>query len=90
MIVTGSRFFEFESTGVFLAMLLRFASFACVLFIGSSIFAHEGHGHPEHTDGILHYVVNPSHAGSALIVAIAAVAIFAIARRVLRSRTSDQ
>ena len=65
----------------------RFASVACLLLIGSSAFAHEGHGHPEHTDGVLHYLVNPSHSAGGILAMVAAVAIVVVARKALGKRS---
>lgn len=45
-----------------------FLIFCTVLSAAAPGFAHEGHGHPEHTNGLLHYLVNPSHAVTALLV----------------------
>lgn len=37
----------------------------------SPALAHEGHGDPHHATGVMHYVVNPSHAAGVVIAAIA-------------------
>jgi hypothetical protein len=56
----------------------RFLVVACSLALFSAtapLSAHEGHGHPGAQDGVLHYVVNPSHAVPALVTAAVALAL---------------
>lgn len=46
------------------------------------VHAHEGHGHPEHTEGMLHYVVNPSHSVFGLYAALViTAAVFVVGRQ---------
>jgi hypothetical protein len=52
--------------------------------------AHEGHGHPEHTEGILHYVVNPSHAVVGLYVALVLTAAIFVARQQMKKRSQKK
>jgi len=50
--------------------------------------AHEGHGHPGAQDGVLHYVVNPSHAVPVLVTsALALVLGWMLFRRFARRST---
>ena len=58
-----------------------------LLFAAPMVQAHEGHGHPEHTEGILHYVVNPSHSVVGLYVALVITAAVFVVRRQLKKRT---
>ena len=70
--------------------MLRSLSGALAIFaLMPSVFAHEGHGHPEHPQGILHYVVNPSHALPIVICCAAALIAGLAARRMFRSRSGD-
>lgn len=52
--------------------------------------AHEGHGHPGTQDGVLHYVVNPSHAVPALVTAAIACSLGWMLFRRFARRTSPQ
>lgn len=61
-------------------------SVAAVSMNASSILAHEGHGHPDHQDGVSHYVVNPSHALPIMIGAVVLIAGCVMLVRALRSR----
>jgi hypothetical protein len=53
---------------------MRFLNFtavlSCLLLLntGATLSAHEGHGSPAVQDGLLHYLVNPSHAIPLVIV----------------------
>ena len=59
------------------------------LFPSVAVFGHEGHGHPEHQDGIYHYVINPSHAvPTVCVIAVSLITIWAI-RIFLRAQSSD-
>lgn len=64
----------------------RLIAAALLLFAAPMVHAHEGHGHPEHTEGILHYVVNPSHSIVGLYVAIVFAAAVFVVRRQLKKR----
>lgn len=66
-------------------MLRTFWIVCTLLTMMSSVSAHEGHGHPEHQTGILHYVVNPSHAIPAVLLGIA---VLTAAFFILKSRKS--
>ncbi len=68
-------------------MFPRLFTLAAVLCVASSGLAHEGHGHPEHTDGVLHYVVNPSHSVSVVAAAVVAVAFCVGLRRLMAARS---
>lgn len=57
------------------------------LLSSSSVFAHEGHGHPEYTEGLMHYVVNPSHSVVAVAGCVAAAGVVMLIRTVLRHRS---
>ncbi len=65
----------------------RLIAASLLLFAAPMVQAHEGHGHPEHTDGILHYVVNPSHSVVGLYVALVITAAVFVVRRQLKKRT---
>ena len=41
----------------------------------SAAFAHEGHGHPAHQEGVSHYIVNLSHAVPVVLAIALAVVI---------------
>ncbi|MEY3457382.1 MAG: hypothetical protein RL215_539 [Planctomycetota bacterium] len=60
------------------------AVFTCLLLLNSSavLMAHEGHGVPTAGDGLLHYLVNPSHAIPLVLIS---VAVIWLARRLLNS-----
>lgn len=64
----------------------RLIAASLLLFAAPMVHAHEGHGHPEHTEGILHYVVNPSHSIVGLYVAIVFAAAVFVVRRQLKKR----
>ena len=61
-------------------------SIAALSMKASSILAHEGHGHPDHQDGVSHYAVNPSHGLPIMIGAVVMVAGGMMLARALRSR----
>lgn len=61
-----------------------------MLFAAPMVHAHEGHGHPEHTDGILHYVVNPSHSVVGLYAALVVTAAVFVVRRQLKKRSQKR
>ena len=65
----------------------RLIAASLLLFAAPMVQAHEGHGHPEHTEGILHYVVNPSHSVVGLYVALVITAAVFVVRRQLKKRT---
>lgn len=65
----------------------RLIAASMLLFAAPMVHAHEGHGHPEHTEGILHYVVNPSHSVVGLYVALVVTAAVVVARRQLKKRS---
>ena len=61
---------------------------ASLLLLAAPIVqGHEGHGHPEHTEGILHYVVNPSHSVVGIYVALVFIAAVVVIRRQFRKRS---
>ena len=62
-------------------MVSRVASVCTVLLSASSVLAHEGHGHPEHTEGLMHSVVNPSHAMPGVLTAVVVIAAFVLIRK---------
>ncbi len=68
-------------------MLSRFVAVIAVLCTASAGLAHEGHGHPEHVDGVLHYIVNPSHSVSAVAAAVVVVAACAVLRKLMAARS---
>ena len=70
-------------------MLRRLTGALSILALTPSVFAHEGHGHPEHPQGIVHYVVNPSHAVPTVLCCAAALIAGIAVRRMLRSRSGD-
>lgn len=65
----------------------RLIAASLMLFATPMVQAHEGHGHPEHTEGILHYVVNPSHSVFGLYVALVITAAAFVVRRQMKKRT---
>ena len=68
--------------------MLRHIAIACALLtMLSSVSAHEGHGDPEHPEGILHYFVNPSHAIPGVVVCIVALTAAFFIRKALRSHS---
>jgi len=52
--------------------VLRFSAFAS---LAGTVFGHEGHGHSAAQNGLLHYVVNPSHSVPVACVLLAAVVL---------------
>ena len=68
----------------------RLIAASLLLFSAPMVHAHEGHGHPEHTEGILHYVVNPSHSIVGLYAALVFTAAIFVARRQLKKRSQKQ
>ena len=68
-------------------------SVACSLAMfcaAAPLAAHEGHGHPDAQDGVLHYVVNPSHAVPALVTAALALSLGWMLFRRFARRASPQ
>lgn len=65
----------------------RLITASLLLLAAPTVHAHEGHGHPEHTEGILHYVVNPSHSIVGLYVALVVTAAVFVIRQQLRKRS---
>jgi hypothetical protein len=55
----------------------------------SPLVAHEGHGHPEHQSGLLHYLVNPAHS-LPVMAAVACLAAGVTGWRWLRRRNAQQ
>ena len=68
----------------------RLIAASLLLFAAPMVQAHEGHGHPEHTEGILHYVVNPSHSVVGMYVALVVTAAVFVLRRQLKKRTQKK
>lgn len=68
----------------------RLIAASLLLFAAPMVQAHEGHGHPEHTEGILHYVVNPSHSVFGLYVALVLTAAIFIARQLMKKRSQKK
>jgi hypothetical protein len=68
----------------------RLIAASLLLFAAPMVQAHEGHGHPEHTEGILHYVVNPSHAVVGLYVALVLTAAIFVARQQMKKRSQKK
>lgn len=64
----------------------RLIAASLLLFAAPMAQAHEGHGHPEHTEGVLHYVVNPSHSVVGLYAALVITAAVIVVRRQLKNR----
>jgi hypothetical protein len=54
-------------------MFRSVTSLAALICLSSAVIAHEGHGHPEHQQGVSHYLVNPSHA-LPILLSVAAIA----------------
>jgi hydrogenase/urease accessory protein HupE len=70
--------------------MFRTIAIACTLFtMISSVSAHEGHGNPEHQSGVMHYVVNPSHAIPVVLVCLVALMVVWFIRRVRRSDSEE-
>jgi hypothetical protein len=78
-----------DTLGVFFVMLSRLFALTFLVSANATVMAHEGHGDPEHTEGLMHYVVNPSHAGWAILAIGAAVALYFAVRKT-GSKPSDQ
>lgn len=72
--------------------MVKFGRLMCIVATGllsPEALAHEGHGHPAHQDGVIHYLVNPSHALPVVLTCAAATfAVWAI-RRIVQSRSSS-
>ncbi len=68
----------------------RLIAASLLLFAAPMVQAHEGHGHPEHTEGILHYVVNPSHSIVGVYIALVITAAVFMVRRQLKKRTQEK
>jgi hypothetical protein len=68
-------------------MVSRVASVCTVLLTATAAGAHEGHGHPEHADGLMHYIVNPSHAASGVLAAVVAVAVCVLLKKLASKRS---
>ena len=67
----------------------RLIAVSLLLFAAPIVQAHEGHGHPDHTEGILHYVVNPSHSVVGLFAALVITAAVLIVRRQFKKRSQQ-
>ena len=67
----------------------RLIAVSLLLFAAPIVQAHEGHGHPDHTEGILHYVVNPSHSVVGLFAALVITAAVFIVRRQFKKRSQQ-
>ncbi len=67
----------------------RLIAVSLLLFAAPIVQAHEGHGHPEHTEGILHYVVNPSHSVVGLFAALVITAAVFVVRRQFKKRSQQ-
>ncbi|RLS78269.1 MAG: hypothetical protein DWI00_03915 [Planctomycetota bacterium] len=65
----------------------RLIAVSLMLFAAPIVQAHEGHGHPDHTEGILHYVVNPSHSVVGLYAALVITAAVFVVRRQFKKRS---
>ena len=65
----------------------RLIAVSLMLFAAQIVQAHEGHGHPDHTEGILHYVVNPSHSVVGLYAALVITAAVFVVRRQFKKRS---
>ena len=67
-------------------LITSFLSLVTMSIAAAPAECHEGHGHPDHKDGVSHYVVNPSHAMP--ILAGASMMVFGglALRQLLRSR----
>ena len=68
----------------------RLIAASLLLFAAPMVQAHEGHGHPEHTEGILHYVINPSQSIVGVYVALVITAAVFMVRRQLKKRTQEK
>ena len=72
-----------------IGLMLRPIGIVCALLtMISSASAHEGHGHPDHQTGIMHYVVNPSHAIQGLLICIVALTVAFLIRQVYQSHSA--
>ena len=67
----------------------RLIAVSLLLCAAPIVQAHEGHGHPEHTEGILHYVVNPSHSVVGLFAALVITAAVFVVRRQFKKRSQQ-
>ena len=65
----------------------RLIAVSLSLFAAPTVQAHEGHGHPDHAEGILHYVVNPSHSVVGLYAALVITAAIFVVRRQFKKRS---
>ncbi len=65
----------------------RLIAVSLMLFAAPIVQAHEGHGHPDHTEGILHYMVNPSHSVVGLYAALVITAAVFVVRRQFKKRS---
>jgi hypothetical protein len=65
----------------------RLIASSLLLFAAPIAQAHEGHGHPDHAEGILHYVVNPSHSVVGLYAALVITAAIFVVRRQFKKRS---
>jgi hypothetical protein len=74
-------------------MKVPFLSAAAVLLISGSVMAHPGHGEPEVSDGLMHYVSSPLHfvplVCGVLLVAVAVAGIRTLRRRSTQDIRSD-
>ena len=68
----------------------RLIAASLLLFAAPMVHAHEGHGHPEHTEGILHYVVNPSHSVVGFYVALVLTAAIFVTRQQMKKRAQKK
>lgn len=79
-----------QVSGEVLPMFRWLTSSAALSLTASAAFAHEGHGHPDHTDGVLHYVVNPSHAVTGVTGVVVAVALLFAMRMLVHNRSDNR
>ena len=78
----SERVFEAE----IMTTMGRLTAAGLSLLVSGSALAHEGHGDPQHQTGVLHYLVNPSHAVTILIAAVVlAVGIRAVVKLARRT-----
>ena len=68
----------------------RLIAASLLLFAAPMVHAHEGHGHPEHTEGILHYVVNPSHSVVGFYAALVLTAAIFVTRQQMKKRAQKK
>ncbi len=69
--------------------LRSLAGALAILAVMPHSFAHEGHGHPEHPQGILHYVMNPTHALPVVLCLTGIMLAAWTGQRTLRRRSRD-